>query len=84
MTDLKSPARDDLKNWLVRAVAEKLDLPPEQIQTDTPFDEYGLDSAAAVSLSGKLGELLNQDLPGTLLYEYPTINELSDHLARTN
>lgn len=83
MSNATFNTREQIRDWLVGAVADKLTLTPEQIATDTPFDEYGLDSVAAVSISGALGELLRRDLPGTLLYEYPSIDELSNHLAET-
>ncbi|HEX2686066.1 MAG TPA: acyl carrier protein [Kofleriaceae bacterium] len=77
----KTMTAEEIRRWLVQAIAKKLKVKPEAIDVNTPFDEFGLDSAAAVALSGSLGELLNRDLPGTVLYEYPTVNELSSHLA---
>lgn len=72
--------REEIRAWLVSAVADELRLRVEEVHTDVPFDEYGLDSVAAVSISGGLSEWLSRDLPGSLLYEYPTIDELAAHL----
>jgi acyl carrier protein len=73
---------EEIQAWLIQAIAGKLKVPPQNIATDVFFDEYGLDSLGAVSISGALGKWLHLDLPGTLLYEYPTIQELSAHLSK--
>jgi len=80
------PVRDEaaIRNWLIESVSKKLKVDPKTLRTDVMFDEYGLDSVAAVSLSGALSEWLGRDLPGTLLYDYSTINELAAHLASTS
>lgn len=46
-----------------------------------PFDRYGLDSSVAVGLTGDLEDWLETKLDPTLLYDYPTIEGLSQHLA---
>jgi myxalamid-type polyketide synthase MxaB len=46
-----------------------------------PFDRYGLDSLAAVTLSGDLEQYLNRSLSPTLVYEHATIEELAAFLA---
>ena len=73
-----------IRSWLIDAISTRLKADPKTLRTDVMFDEYGLDSVAAVSLSGSLSEWLGRDLPGTLLYDYSTINELAAHLASTN
>lgn len=77
------PTREELRDWLVIEVAKQLEVDPGNIRTDIPIDEYGLDSVAAVNISGSLADWIHQDLPGTLLYEYPTIDELSAHLSQS-
>lgn len=54
-------------------------------QTDTvdprqPLNEMGLDSLMAVELRSALGAMLEKPLPATLIFDYPTIEALSDHL----
>ncbi len=72
-----------IQESLVSVIAEKLKIEKSSVSIDTSFDEYGIDSVAAVEISGDLGELLERDFPGTLLYEFPTIKELSAHLAQS-
>ncbi|MDA3921705.1 MAG: acyl carrier protein [Salinisphaera sp.] len=77
------PSKEALCDWLLTCVAAKVKIDRDKIRTDVSMDEYGLDSVSAVSISGELSEMLNRDLPGTLLYEYSTIDELTDHLVRS-
>ncbi len=71
----------EIRAWLLQALAKELNIEPSELKSDVPFDEYGLGSVSAVSISGDLGEYLGQDFPGTLLYEYLTVDDLSQHLA---
>jgi acyl carrier protein len=81
----KIPTIDEasIRNWLIDSISKKLKVDRSTLRTDLMFDEYGLDSVAAVALSGALGEWLGRDLPGTLLYDYPTIDKLAAHLIST-
>jgi len=72
----------EIQHWLINAIAKRMNADPASIKIDVCFDDFGLDSLAAVELSGNLGDWLGRDLPGTLLFEYPTIRELSHHLAQ--
>ncbi len=71
----------ELKDWLVRRIAETLRLDPSTLDVREPFASYGISSAEAVGLSGDLEELLGRKLPATLAYEYPTIVALAEHLG---
>jgi acyl carrier protein len=70
-----------IQEWLTIHLAQVLDLQPQDIDPDTAFDRYGLDSMAAVTLIGDLEEWLGQELPATLAWDYPNIAELSQYLA---
>lgn len=72
-----------IQNWLVAYLAELLAVEPDEIDTLTPFERYGLDSSALVVLSGDLQEWLKFKLDPTLLYDYPTIETLAEHLAQS-
>ncbi|MBI4995373.1 MAG: SDR family NAD(P)-dependent oxidoreductase [Rhodocyclales bacterium] len=50
------------------------------IDPRTPLGELGLDSLLAVELRNTLGTALGQSLPATLLFDYPTIDALTDYL----
>ncbi|MGL6343991.1 MAG: acyl carrier protein [Waterburya sp.] len=75
------PSKLDIQTWIVNYVAELLEVKPEKIDTAIAFDRYGLDSSAAVGLAGDLEDWLERELDPTLLYDYPTIESLSEHLV---
>ncbi len=74
----------EIQNWIVNYVAELLEVNPNRIDVTIPFDRYGLDSSAAVGLAGDLETWLDRgELDPTLLYDYPTIEALSQHLVES-
>lgn len=72
---------EKIQAWIVSYLAEVLEINPDEIDTDIPFDHYGLDSAVAVGMTGDLEDWLGQKIDPTLLYDYPTIESFSRHLA---
>jgi acyl carrier protein len=69
-----------ISEWLIEKIAEALAVAPEIIDVDRPFAEYGLDSLAAVGVTGELEEWMNILVPATLLWDYPTVNEIARFL----
>jgi len=51
------------------------------IDPRTPLGELGLDSLLAVELRNTLGSALGEALPATLLFDYPSVAALADHIA---
>ncbi|GFE69988.1 acyl carrier protein [Chroococcus sp. FPU101] len=72
-----------IQDWLIAYLAQLLEVEPQEIDPQTPFERYGLDSSAMVVLSGDLQEWLKCKLDPTLLYDYPTIEALAEHLAQS-
>ncbi len=70
---------DHVKAQLVRAldIGAATAISPDQGMTD-----MGMDSLMAVEISNRLKRSLNCNLPSTLAFEYPTLNMLTDYLAR--
>ena len=75
------PTQSELNDWLVSKIAEATGLPVSQINIDTTFADFGLDSRTAVSMSTDLERLVGRELPPTLIWDYPTIKEVSKHLT---
>lgn len=72
--DLKISAdRKEIQAWLIDHIAEILEIAPEQVVIAVDFESYGLDSEAAVVLSGDLQEWLGRDLAPMIFFDYPTI-----------
>lgn len=74
----------DIRTWLIEQIAAILSLSEDDIDPAETFDSFGLASRDAVSLSGDLEDYLGRRLSPTLLYQYPTINKLAEHLAATD
>ncbi|GAB1544683.1 hypothetical protein NUACC21_73590 [Scytonema sp. NUACC21] len=76
-----TPTASEIQAWIVSYLAQLLEVDPEDINVTIPFERYGLDSAVAVGLTGDLEDWLETKLDPTLLYDYPTIESMSRHLA---
>ena len=74
------PTQSEIQTWIVNYVAELLEVSSNKIDVTIPFDRYGLDSSAAVGLAGDLEDWLERELDPTLLYDYPTIDSLTQQL----
>jgi len=57
------------------------DVSSRPIDSGRPLRDLGFDSLMAVELRNALRESLDRDLPPTLLFEYPTIEAITDYLA---
>lgn len=78
----RANVREKLQNWFVTRLAELLEVDPDEVEVDIPFDRYGLDSSAAIGLTGELSELLEIEIEPTLLYDYPTVEALTNYLSK--
>ncbi len=70
-----------IRETMVRLLAKQMHLSPTQVQADRPLTEYGLDSIAALTISGELEDHYGIELPPTLLWDHPTIDALASYLA---
>jgi acyl carrier protein len=70
-----------IEEWLVSYLSQLLEVDSSEIDLKVPLERYGLDSSAAVGLTGDLENFLGRDLEPTILYDYTTIAALSEHLA---
>ena len=70
-----------IEQWITLYVANLLEVDSEEIDTTIPFDRYGLDSSAAVGMTGDLEDWLGCEIDPTLVYDYPTIEALVEYLS---
>lgn len=78
------PSAIAIEKWLTAHIAAHVAVDLAEISTQVPFASYGLDSVAAVSLSGELETWLRRRLSPTLVYDYPSITQLAQYLAADN
>lgn len=79
-----APKAEAIQGWLIDKLAEILEIEPNQIDIGQDFEEYGLESAEAINLSGDLEDYLDCRLAPTLLWEYQNIETLVQYLANNN
>jgi acyl carrier protein len=70
-----------IEGWLLSKVSDALALDPDEIDLGEPLASYGMSSIAAVSLTGDLEVWMGTELSPTLVWEYPTIAALTEHLG---
>lgn len=73
--------RTEIREWLRQYLSRLLGVPAHELDPSQPFEIYGLDSSGAVGLSGDLEDLLGVRFDSSLVYDYPTIDQLADHLV---
>jgi acyl carrier protein len=71
----------EIQTWVVDYLAQLLEVDPADVDVTIPFDRYGLDSAAAVGMTGELADWLDHEIDPTVLYDYPTIESLVQYLS---
>jgi acyl carrier protein len=74
--------KSDIRDWLVTEVATELQISPTEIDIHQPFTYYGLASVEGAALGGKLESWLGQPVPLSLIWEYPTIDAVSDYFVQ--
>lgn len=78
---VKEISASEIQDWLVAYIANLLEIESEEVDVTIPFDRYGLDSSAAVGMTGDLEDWLGKEVEPILLYDYPTIEALAQHLS---
>jgi thioester reductase-like protein len=72
----------DIARFLRALVGQRLSIAADKINPRRPLVDVGVDSLLAVELSAFLSAKLKTDCPATLLFSYPTIEELANYLTR--
>jgi acyl carrier protein len=78
------PTEESIRNWLITNIASVVNMEPASIDVRQTFDNYGLDSLQAVSLSGDLEIWLNREISPTVVWDYPTVEQLARHLSENH
>jgi amino acid adenylation domain-containing protein len=80
-TESGSRSRDEIAGWLRTRIAGPLGIRADEVDTRRPFASFGIGSLQAVRLAAELEEWLLRQLSPTLVYDYPTIDDLANFLA---
>jgi len=72
-----------VRTRLRQLVAETLGCTPDQVACAWPLADAGIESLQAVALMQVVGDELDEPLPETLLFAYPTIDELAGRLSES-
>ncbi|MFM2061288.1 MAG: hypothetical protein RLZZ507_958 [Cyanobacteriota bacterium] len=67
--------RQKIEEYLKEILSKSLKIPAAKIQASAPFEKYGIDSVAIISLNQELASHFG-DLPQTLLFERQNLSEL--------
>ncbi|MFE3167768.1 acyltransferase domain-containing protein [Streptomyces sp. NPDC059224] len=70
-----------ITDFLLSRVAGLMDVPENAVDRWTPMHEFGLESLKMTILATSLSEFLGWKVPVTLMWRYPTIDELARALA---
>ncbi|MBO0903408.1 acyl carrier protein [Jiella sonneratiae] len=75
------PQRAAVTQWISEYLINELDLSSSQIDLDTDFDTYGLDSLEQAVMVGMLEEAFDMEVEVNDMAKTPTINGLVDSLV---
>jgi acyl carrier protein len=69
-----------VKNWLIKRIVQILQIAPEDVSSHAVFSELGMSSLQAVELAAELENWSGREIPATIVYEYPTIEDASTYV----
>jgi acyl carrier protein len=80
MTHAKLTSQE-LAEWLTAKVARSVNVTSDAIDVDTPFADYGIDSAASLTLCADLQAEKGIAVETTIVWDYPTIDAIVAYLV---
>ena len=76
-----APALAEIQTWLTSRIIAYGELAPDSFTIDTPLDELGFNSVYALTLCGDIEDAYSVDVEPTIVWDHPTIRELSAALT---
>ncbi len=73
--------RTRLEQHVIEILSRVLRLAPDRIESTSPLGSFGMESLNAVEFRNRLESSLGLTLSATLVWNYPTVADLVDHLA---
>ena len=78
---VESRVNDALYSRVAANVAKTLSCSVTDLDSDTDFTEYGMDSVAVITLVAELEDALGLDLHHSAVLEYPTLRKLTEYIS---
>lgn len=72
---------EEIESWLISYISTLMEIEPRTLDLTASFDSYGLDSSAAVAMTGDLEDWLGVTIDPTAPYDYPNPEQLIRYLA---
>jgi acyl carrier protein len=72
---------EQIQSWSKEYLAEILNTTADKIDASLDMDSLGLDSSVAVAYIMTLEEQVGVELMPELLFDFPTVKGLSEHIA---
>jgi len=72
----------EIQQWLMKYIAKINKIQISSIDIDAPFDTYAMNSVAALTMAGDLELWLGEEFDPAIVWDYPTIDKLSEHLSK--
>ncbi len=72
---------EDVTGFLKQRVADMLGFEAADVDTDSTFDEWGMDSVAVISVINRLEEWAGMEIPSTVFKDHRTIRGLARYVA---
>ena len=70
----------EVREWLVTRIANVLQIAQDEVSPRAAFSELGLSSVQAVELAAALEDWAGCQVPVTVVYEYPTIEDAAEYV----
>jgi acyl carrier protein len=74
---------ESICSWLIEAVARYVRVEASAVTPNTAFEEVGLSSLAAVTLSAEMADFFEIEVDPLVTWEHPTIAETAGAVARS-
>jgi polyketide synthase PksN len=75
-------SNDYIRRIITQKLSEELRMDASVIHNDAPFADYGVDSIIGVNLVRTISEELQIELDATKLFEYSTVNQLTEYILK--
>ena len=70
-----------IESWMVEWLIARGGVPPNDVDLERPFAEYGLDSMTAVEMSGEIEDWSGVELTPIVAWNHPTVSRLSGYIT---